>query len=62
MEKKSQLPHYKVAVKRLKCNHLHFADDDGDGVAEEDCATPPPSKIYSHFKSKYILKCILLNN
>ena len=19
-------------------------DDDGDGVAEEDCATPPPSK------------------
>ena len=23
-----------------------LADDDGDGVAEEDCATPPPSKAF----------------
>ena len=26
-------------------------DDDGDGVAEEDCATPPPSK-YNNYSLK----------
>ena len=25
--------------------YLSDSDDDGDGVAEEDCAKPPPSKL-----------------
>ena len=29
---------------------MYITDDDGDGVAEEDCATPPPSKSLSIYR------------
>ena len=48
-----ELLRFDCSTRALQVMFYFLPDDDGDGQAEEDCATPPPSKFHI-----YIIPCL----